>query len=564
VRACPAQARKARNDVEAVKKLLLQEKKSFVSLAPSFSSEFFGCSPRQLTAAFKCLGFFAVSETALGADYVSAGIAAALKEANEANTANEANIGQKLFLSSACPAVVRYLKRYASAFVPYLNNRASPLLAHAQLLRALYGEDINIVFAGPCIAKKCEADQFEEISAALTFNELKAWFREEGINPLTASETEDDGFVPRRAAKGAFYPVDGGMIISMRKYKGFSKTQNMVISGINTIAETLNALTRPSGLETPLFLELLACQGGCVNGPCATRDAQAITRRARLLRYAESADNVLDAETAALPIPLSGEFAALTVIEKKPASHSPDEIRRALEQTGKYGVNDEINCSKCGYKTCRDFAAALLEKRAEKTMCAPYMRSLAQKKANGLMNAMPGGVVIVEKTLRVIECNRRFASLMGSETEELYEMTMQLAGFNLGTIPEVSIHFEEVFSGDAGSTAAAMAAMATAAATTNESNEAHEGFDYEIRIGSRILHLTVFVIEQGEIAAGVFTDVTVPQVRRDRTMAKIKSVIEKNVKAVQKIAFLLGENAAETEAILNSIIKSYESEKEGK
>jgi iron only hydrogenase large subunit-like protein/uncharacterized Fe-S cluster-containing protein len=536
VRACPAHARKARNDVGAVKRLLEQGKKTFVSLAPSFSSEFFGCSPRQLTAAIKQLGFSAVSETALGADYVSAGVAASLKEAKEASEGKNGQgktAGQKLFLSSACPAVVLYLKRYAGAFVPYLNDRASPLLAHARLLRALYGKGINVVFIGPCIAKKCEADQFKEIDAAITFSELKEWFDEEGVNPYLTGGTPDDDFVPRRAAKGAFYPVDGGMIISMRKYEGFSKRASMVISGINTIAETFNAATRPAGLETPLFLELLACEGGCVNGPCATRDAQAITRRARLLCYAESADDVLDAQTAAYPIPLSGELAT---VELKPVSHSPEEIRRALEQTGKYRASDEYNCSKCGYRTCRDFAAALLEKRSEKTMCAPYMRSLAQKKANGLMNAMPGGVVIVEKTMRVIECNRRFASLMGGEIEELYDITAQLAGFNLNTIPQVAIHFEDVFSHASGEV----------------------GFECDVRIEARILHLNVFVIEKGEIAAGVFTDVTVPQVRRDRTIAKVRDVIAKNVKTVQKIAFLLGENAAETEAILNSIIESYE------
>jgi hypothetical protein len=54
----------------------------------------------------------------------------------------------------------------------------------------------------------------------------------------------------------------------------------------------------------------------------------------------------------------------------------------------------------------------------------------------------------------------------------------------------------------------------------------------------------------------VFTDVTIPRIHRDRTISKTKTVIEKNIRAVQKIAFLLGENAAETEAILNSIIET--------
>jgi hypothetical protein len=92
-----------------------------------------------------------------------------------------------------------------------------------------------------------------------------------------------------------------------------------------------------------------------------------------------------------------------------------------------------------------------------------------------------------------------------------------------------------------------------------------DSFDYDIRIdapnspSSRILHLNVFVIEKGETAAGVFTDVTIPRIRRDRTVSKAKTIIEKNVRAVQKIAFMLGENAAETEAILNSIIEFHDS-----
>jgi hypothetical protein len=47
---------------------------------------------------------------------------------------------------------------------------------------------------------------------------------------------------------------------------------------------------------------------------------------------------------------------------------------------------------------------------------------------------------------------------------------------------------------------------------------------------------------------------------------RAREIIKKNVSVVQQIAFLLGENAAESEAILNSIIESYtggEGEEEG-
>lgn len=529
VRVCPAKARKVRNDVENIKKLLSNNKKTFVSLAPSFSSEFFGCSHGQLIAALKKLKFYAVSETAIGADYVSAKLSSVLKDACGRED------GQKLFLSSACPAVVLYIKRYAPNFIPCMNSCASPLVAHARVLRAIYGDDIQVVFIGPCIAKKIEAAQFEEVDGAVTFDELKQWMRLESVNPyeIKARETEDV-FLPRRAAAGAFYPVDGGMLLSMRKYKGFSKTSNMVISGIDVIAETLNSASDGANLETPLFLELLSCQGGCVNGPCATRDDSAITRRARLLRYASEADGVLDKKNAGLNIGLICELEAQPV--KRP-QFSEEEIKKALEKTGKYTKKDELNCSKCGYNNCGDFARAMLEDRAEKTMCASYVRSLAQKKANALIKSTPGAVVIVQKNMRVLECNKNFARLMGEDIEELYDDISGLSGIYLNKISDFSQYFDEVFA----------------------SKKSESALNYDIRFGKKILHLNVYEIEKGESAAGVFTDITEPVTRRDRTVSQAKKIIEKNVKTVQKISFLLGENAADVEAMLHSIIESHTS-----
>ncbi|MDR2495104.1 MAG: PAS domain-containing protein [Spirochaetaceae bacterium] len=528
VTSCPAKAKRVRNDIGKIRELFLSGAEVFASLAPSFPAEFYGCTAGQLIAALKRLGFRDVSETALGADFLSAAIASDLQ------TASNTQAAQKLFLSSACPAAVLYIKRYAPAFVPYLDDRASPLLSHAALLRSIYGNEISVVFIGPCIAKKREADQLAEIAAAITFDELKRWFEEAGVRPEDIPEPESAAqrFVPRRAAKGAFFPVDGGMLLSLRKYQGFSKTANMVLSGIDTIAETLNRDTAAYGqLESPLFLELLACQGGCVNGPCITRDASAISRRAQLLKYAESADDLLDPKTAGNRIPLTG---TLTAVEHPKVLYSNAEISDALAQIGKHARRDELNCSTCGFETCRDFARALLEKRVERTMCATYMRNLAQRKANALIKAIPSGIVIVNRRGLVVDCNHRFARLLGSEMEELYDVDSNLQGLDLHKVAGLGRYFQEVFATDT-----------------------QESADFEFRDEERIFHLNIFVIEQGEILAGVLEDITKPQIRRDKTVARARKIIDKNVQTVQKIAFLLGENAAEIEAILHSIIESY-------
>ncbi|MDR2418033.1 MAG: 4Fe-4S binding protein [Treponema sp.] len=545
---CPAFAKRARNDVGRVKRFIIEEKKVFVSLAPSYISEFSEFTPRQLELALKRLGFFAVSETALGADFVSAQIASDMETACE-------DSGQKLFISSACPAVVEYIKRYTPELAPYITNRASPLLAHARLLRRLYG-NIAVVFIGPCIAKKREADQWNEIDAALTFKELRDWLKAEAIvdaegvlervsdtqnatimgaegalEKMSDTQAKDEPkFLPRRAAKGALYPIDGGMIQSWKNYSNPPAALSMAISGVDAIEKTLSDFD-VAALTRPLFLELLFCSGGCINGPGASNAASGMARRMRLLEYAEMADNTLDSATLAKRVSLTDTLSATKVAE---TNHTEAEIQGALRQVGKFSIHDELNCSSCGYDTCRNFARAMLDKRAERTMCVSYMRKLAQKKANGLIRAIPSGVVIVDKELKIVECNENFARLMGKELRNLFEILPGLEGADLRKITRAAHYFTDVLS----------------------SNSADE-IECDIREGKKILHLTVFVVEKGEIAAGVIDDITLPQVRKDKTVSRAQKIIDKNVAAVQKIAFLLGENAAETEAILNSIIESY-------
>jgi PAS domain-containing protein len=168
---------------------------------------------------------------------------------------------------------------------------------------------------------------------------------------------------------------------------------------------------------------------------------------------------------------------------------------------------------------------------------------MAQRKANALIKASPSGILIVDKDLHILEANRNFAHLRGKEIEELYELVPELIELNLTKIIDFSDYFVDAFSAETASS-----------------------FDYDIRYDNKVLHLNIYVIEKGEVVAGVIDDITVPQIRRDKTVNKARKIIEKNVQAVQKIAFLLGENAAETEAILNSIIESHsqgETEKRG-
>ncbi len=524
---CPNHAKHSRDDTSRAKQLFTLKKRVFVSLAPSFISEFSEFTPQQLIAALKKLGFTDISETALGADLISSKVAKELEKA-----AQEPD-GQKLFISSACPAVVEYIKYYMPEFSPYITDLASPLLAHARYLRKTFGDDIGIVFIGPCIAKKREADVWKEIDLALTFNELRKWMQIEGIRPDTAipyGKENEQCFVPFRAARGSLYPVDGGMIQACKEYNELSDIRFMTISGINEIHDTLDGF-EVNSLKSPLFMELLSCPGGCVNGPGTSHKNSGAFRRILVEEYADTANPTIADDIQKKVSSLKGTLPGNT---SKQISYTEEEIRVALRSVGKYSITDELNCASCGYDTCREFAAAILDNRAEKTMCVSYMRKLAQKKANGLIRAIPSGVVIADKNLQIVECNMNFAKLMGHDVIEMYEAKPGLEGADLGKLTSACRFFSDVLA-----------------------LNGPEVIERDIREGKKIFHITVFAIEKEEIAAGVLEDVTAPQNQKKRTVSQARKIIDKNLSVVQKIAFLLGENAAETESMLNSIIDSY-------
>ncbi len=537
VTVCPASAKRVRDDRPRARQLITLRERVIVSLAPSFSAEFPGISPRTLINAITRLGFYGVSETAIGADLVSSRLARDFAD----DAARESREGTRaLFLSSACPVAVEYIKQYIPELAPYVTDRASPLLAHARFLKELYGPDTGVVFVGPCIAKKREADVWQTIDCSISFQDLREWFREAGIDLYALEKSEcatlpagTSTFMPFSAAKGALYPVDGGMIAAIRKYPGADPVKMMTVTGLDEIDSALRGLD-PADLPSSLFIELLACPGGCVNGPLVSRGTPTALRRIRLLDYASRAADV--AEGLAEP-DLTG---TLPVESYVMAVHDDDDIRAALRMVGKLTAQDELNCGSCGYDTCRAFAAAMIETRAERTMCVSYMRKLAQKKANGLIRAIPSGVVICDSNLRVIECNENFARLMGPETALMFEAKPGMEGADLERITDMSRFFRDV--------------MAV---------NGPDVVEHEHREGKKIFQATVFSIEKGESACGVIQDVTAPQIRRNRVISQTKRVIDKNLAVVQKIAFLLGENAAETEATLNSIIESFADDEGG-
>lgn len=368
----PRQSETGAQRYRTARRLLAETVPVYVSLAPSWVSEFRGVSAAQLVRALKELGVAGVSETALGAQLVSVEIARELDGGSPG-----------LLLSSACPTSVDFIRKYLPELAGRITPVASPLIAHCRLLRDTFGENIRTIFIGPCIAKKNESDRHPDLlNLALTYPELRQLFREEGIDPARVTPRAEDSFVPEAAEEGARYPIEGGMNDTIAFQTRNRKVHYVTLSGLENIDLALSGIRELPKGET-VFVEMLACHGGCVHGPCAEHDSPGLLERLRVLNYARLPEQPRR-RTAKGGI--GDDFPAAAF---EPPVPGINEIVAALRSIGKNSPEDELNCDGCGYDTCRNFAQALLAGRAEPSMCVSYLKKQAQKKPTPCSAASP-------------------------------------------------------------------------------------------------------------------------------------------------------------------------------
>ncbi|MCT4647241.1 MAG: PAS domain-containing protein, partial [Carboxylicivirga sp.] len=390
------------------------------------------------------------------------------------------------------------------------------------------------VFIGPCIAKKSEADSSDLVDVSLTFKELNEWLKSEDIDLNKLSASDVGSFEPQQANAGVIYPLDGGMVDTIKKANNSGDSNFMSFTGQNMIRNVLDNLDE-LGQEAPIFLELLACETGCLNGPgmsdCKDLAGKYLNIK-KQLKSRNDSECVVRAEEQNFNI--ERDFFNIESVECK--QYPAEEIKEALHSIGKNAVSDELNCSGCGYDTCRDFAQALLSGYAETAMCVSYMRMVAHHKATILLQKIPSGVVIVDDQYKVVEMNASFARLMGSETELCYEANPGMRGAEVSKLGS----FAKLFK--------------TALLTGKEY------YELPVTENDKNLQLSIFNIQKHKLVTGIIQSARQPEFRQDIVEKRTREVIKKNMETVQKIAFLLGENASYTDSLLNSILEAQSEE----
>ena len=509
---CPQNAKEIAGETERAEVLINSGAPVIASVAPSFIANYDGVGFGELKAALKKLGFADAEETAVGATIVKREYERLLKEEH-----------RNILISSCCHSVNLLIQKYYPSCLPYLADVLSPMQAHCEDIKRR-NPNAKTVFIGPCVAKKDEADYYTGITdAALTFEELTEWFERKGITLNKALDKSDESLA-------RFFPTTGGILKTMEKNMLPDYTY-IAIDGVENCMAALHDIEE--GNINNCFIEMSACAGSCIGGPVMEKYHRMPVRDyAAVAAYAGKKDFTVD-QPDELTLRKNLEY-----LGRKLPYPSESEIRDALHKMGKLKPEDELNCGSCGYNTCREKAVAIIQGKAEVSMCLPFLKERAENFSDNIINNTPNGIVVLNDKYEVQQINRAALKLMNIPRES-----------DVMGEPIIRILDPKPF----------MDVQRTGKAVRDEKVYLAEYDKY--------VEQTIVLDKEYKALICIMRDVSDEEQQKQRkeelsrqTVETADKVVDKQMRIVQEIASLLGETAAETKIALTKLKESMSDE----
>ncbi len=507
---CPQHAKEYRPELTKVLDFLASGLHVALSIAPSFVSYYEGWKHKRLPSAMRLAGFRHVGETALGA-WHTAQASRAYIEANP----------KQSHICTACPAVVNYVNHCFPQLSDLLVPVASPMRMHARIIKE-NAPRTKVVFVGPCVAKKDEATwqtAREEVDAVLTFEELNELLRIKEIDLQRCEESSFDQTVPGEAR---LFPLEGDLLRTAAMDDNLLSCETLTVSGFREIKQAFEAVSERA---EPFIIEPLWCKNGCIAGPSFSSDCNFISGRQSVLAYNKKHPGSSEPELSRFTM------CSFDIAVRQPKTiHSEESIAQVLRKTGKHSIQDELNCTACGYSSCREKAIAVLDGLAEIQMCMPYMRRTAESRFETIIVRDPNGIVLLADDLTIIHMNPSFKKMFSCSDALIGRKISYL--IDPDSFEKLAVGKEDVVRG----------VMHFA--------------PYNL-----ICHAVAYSLPEQRQYVGIFMDITDHQSSREKldelkyeTLIKAQELVDHQIGMAQEMARFLGEHTAKGEVLLKKLI----------
>ncbi|MDD5606592.1 MAG: [Fe-Fe] hydrogenase large subunit C-terminal domain-containing protein [Candidatus Pacebacteria bacterium] len=292
---CPVGAFEAVGEFEDIEKPLLEKKKYiFFQIAPAIRTslgEAFGFNPgdnvlEKIAASLYRLGADKVFDVSVGADFTT------VEEAEELKKRLEKRKNLPL-LTSCCPAWVEFIKKYYPEFIPNLTTVKSPHIISGTLIKTYYAKEnkidpknIIVVSIMPCVSKKHEIgikklkiNGLKPVDYVLTTRELIRLIKRKKIDFKKIKPRKLDNPFSNSSGAGIIFGQTGGVaeaalrtIFNKKikiKFKHLepgikeAKINGLKIAVAYGTKKAIKILEKSNNYD---FVEVMACEGGCVGG----------------------------------------------------------------------------------------------------------------------------------------------------------------------------------------------------------------------------------------------------------------------------------------------------------
>jgi iron only hydrogenase large subunit-like protein len=512
---CPQHTKRVISDFDFVVRALKEGKSLVLSLGESV---------------LLC-GKMTISEMAdkaydIGFDYIEE--TDVLEEAVMRQVADYVRASDKLVLASHCPVVVNLIEQHFPKWCDYLLPIPSLPSIHARDLKKRF-PDHAVVHASACTAEFYNRQNDNNIDYFITMAELNRLLR---FTPSKRSHLEAKDTYYEELNGGYAFSIIGNMSGHLIDDGVVDKDQTEWYSGLSTCIDILKDHDLDAN-DNVQFLELMACDSGCVNSIDISRDQSIFTRTLAVKQY--NADRIyLPNVELSVPLPKADFHPRLYV----PEAVDVAAVRRELKVCFADTDAKALNCGACGYDSCYMKSQAVVRGQAERDMCISYMKAKAETFANAIFNDIENGILVFDKDYKILQANPYVKKMFAPLPVDV--------GTRLTDIMDISYLRPAV-----------------------EKNEVI----HNVRIAFKELGLwtqqTVQPLEAGVSFVAFINDITEGEKQREQfnsvkrdLLNNANQVINDQMRTAQEIASLLGETTAATKITLQNLVKEFEREKE--
>jgi len=350
--ACPHEAIIAVGDATRALEYAVS-RKAVLMLSVESAAWFYPATPEQVVNACYAAGFATVHRGVLGDELVAKEYLDLWAEEGWGNGGT--------VIRSTCPVIVQTIRNQYPELIPYLAPVATPVEAEARYLKALYGEDTPIVYAGVCLTQGGD-----DVDAAITLAELESIIRKRGVRvedqPLYFSRIPEE--------RRRYWSTAGGMPLELLKEERHTSRRFRKVRGLGA----LEGIARAVGTDRIAlgFVDILPCEG-CLDHPLLGPKDELFRRRAIV-----GATEPPRAPAPVLKEGLTIQVGAAFDIEISGVGPTVEAVEEILEQIGRAPNGRPWDSGACGYRTCEEFAVAAAQGRTTLKSCPRYLERQAQ------------------------------------------------------------------------------------------------------------------------------------------------------------------------------------------